>query len=325
MLELWKRKPIVLWLIGLALTALVIWAWYAYSEYRADRRDWVYVKQLYFGGSRGGGWTRSMKPIHLQVYRVRLSWEPETTYERLDFAIPEAYLAAKSNLSGGSQDAVQLYIHWPSGGPLAFRPRQKAPVGFVKQPDPKQSFNYSYPTDEYFAEVWGASSSVGWVHPKGVNADFREQYLENIIGQGKVIGKHCGYFAIDNPYGPTGGPTFEIDNPYVGLTAEVYVDSLDPKKWNRTIECGPNMGVCKLSSIYQQFALVISFSPLRICDAHHIEDRVKGILDKYLVAHRPPTRLFEQPSEKNQREGFSEWREWTAANLNNTNIREAAQ
>lgn len=295
---------------AIGVLAMGVGAKYAYDRHE-ERKHWVRLKG--FSGAVERGSIKSMKPVQLSVWRFRSEKLPETTYERLEFAIPAAYMIDKANLSGGRQKAIYLYVHWPTGDP----------DGFHKDLEQYNRYSAGWPREKYFIELKSLGAPV-------VNLPVQDQ--QNLfrailhVGQKKpnpYKGKYCGWHAFDNVNG--GSNTFEQKNKKSGVTSEIYFDSLDQNKWSRRISCGSNMRICRLDTHYQRFPLAIRFSPLNICRAQEFEAQTKAMLDQFLTAHHPPTRMWSNRKEPGHVIFYENSNEWTRRNLNNASIREAAQ
>lgn len=305
------------WLIVVAGLSVVLSGWYV--KHRIGRagaeKDWVHLKG--FSGAVERGSVKSMDPVRLSVWRYRSDEVPETTYEHLDFAIPAAYMIDRSGLSGGKQEAIYLYVHWPTGDP----------DGFHKDVEPYNMYSKGWPIEKYILTI----HSDGLPRINETNAR-RAEYLNDLISKGNKReaipqGIFCGWYAFDRK--STGNNDFEHQNPKVGVKSEIYFDSLDPERWRRWIKCGPDMRVCELETHYQRFRLTIAFSPLNICKADQFERQARGMLDRFLIAHHPPTRMWGAYKDPHA-PAFSDFQydnsnDWTRANLNNHNIREAAK
>jgi hypothetical protein len=301
-----------------AAVGAVLLGWY--TKHRIDRaeieKDWVRLKG--FSGAVQRGSVKSMKPVNLSVWRYRSDDMPETTHEHLDFAIPAAYMIDTSNLSGGAQKAIYLYVHWPTGDPS----------GFHERPEPYNMLSSGWPTEEYFIEIHSDKPLI-------INdtRQWRIQYFKNLLSiggkrQAAYQGKYCGWHAFDRKN--TGRNIFEYQNPKAGVKSELYFDSINPVEWRRWIYCGPDMRVCHFETHYQRFRIRINFSPLNICKAEQFENQVRGMLDKFLVAHHPPTRMWGPYRDPHAppwvvSTPYDNSNEWTRANLNNPNIRDAAK
>jgi hypothetical protein len=303
-------------IVGVFGTVLLGW----YAKHSVDRarieRDWIHLKG--FSGAVEHGSVKSMKPVKLSVWRYRSDNRPETTYEHLDFAIPAAYMIDKANLSGGAQKSIHLYLHAPTGDPVAFH----------KRPEVYDMHSVGWPIQEYILEI-GSGGEVPLINMTG---EQRARLFSNIlhIGSGRenpYTGMYCSWYSFDEKN--SGNNTLEHQNPKAGITSEIYLDSKIPAEWRRMIECGPDMRVCTLRTSYQRFPLKINFSPLNICKARQFEDQARRLLDSFLVAHHPPTRMWghyvDPHSPSHALDTYSNSDEWTRTNLNNGNIRNAAK
>jgi hypothetical protein len=306
---MWIKSTICLAAIGLTVVA---------TNYELDRREerkhWVKLKG--FSGAVGRGDIKSMKPVSLSVWRFRSDKQPETTHERLEFAIPAAYMIDRSNLAGGRQKEIYLYVHWPTG----------EPDGFHKDIEQYNRHSAGWPQEKYFVQLtsWG----IPVVNlPDQKREDLLKAFLQTQGSFGSdpnlYRGKYCGWEAYDEIN--TGKNTLEIQNKESGVTSELYFDTIDPKKWRRRVKCGPNMRVCTLYTDYQRFALAIKFSPLNICKARDFEAQTKAMLDRFLIKHHPPTRMWSEKQDPEILEPYENSNKWTRNNLNNANIREAAR
>ena len=277
-----------------------------------DKEHWVHLKG--FKGAVARGSVKSMEPVQLSVWRYRSDKVPETTYEHLEFAIPAAYLHWKDDLAGGKQKKIVMSVHWPSGDPH----------GFHENLEPYNQHSAGWPIEKYFLELKSSGSPI-----INKSAEERARLMRAFLWQDSdrrtpnpYTGNYCGWESFDEIN--KGANTLEHWNSKSGVTSELYFDSSDPEKWQRRIVCGPDMRVCHLHTDYQRFALEISFSPLNICKADDFEKQARGLLDKFLIAHHPPTRMW-SPDEPGQRRPYENSNEWTRSNLNNPDIRKAAE
>lgn len=306
---MWIKSAICLALVGLTICA----ADYAIGR-REERKHWVKLKG--FSGAVRPGDIKSMKPVMLSVWRFRSDKRPETTHERLEFAIPAAYMIDRSNLAGGRQQAIYLYVHWPTG----------EPDGLHKNIEQYNRHSAGWPQEKYYVELtsWGTPVVS---RPEQARTELLKSllYTKGSFGSepNPYRGKYCGWESFDEIH--TGMNTLEVKNQKSGITSELYFDTLDPKKWRRRIKCGPNMRVCTLYTDYQRFALAINFSPLNICKARDFEVQTKAMLDRFLIKHHPPTRMWSKKQDPAILVPYENSNEWTQQNLNNANIRQAAR
>lgn len=314
-------------LLVAAAVGVLLLGWYVAHRFeRAEiEKHWVHLKG--FAGAVERGQVKSMKPVRMSVWRYRSDERPETTYEHLEFAIPAAYMIDKANLSGGAQKAIYLYVHAPTGEPSALH-------------EPTEVYDMhsvGWPIDEYFVEI----SSSGYHSESGglrkiplinLTEEERTQLFNNTLRTGSdrenpYTGMYCGWHSFDDKN--SANNTFEHKNPKAGIASEIYLDSRSPAQWRREIECGPDLRLCTLRTEYQRFPVEIRFSPLNICKARQFEDQVQGLLDRFLTAHHPPTRTWGHYVDPHSPSGaldtYSNSDAWTRANLNNSNIRNAAR
>lgn len=305
-------------ILGTAVVLVSAWGAISAMERREQRREeqkhWIKLKG--FSGAVPRGSITSMEPVNLSVWRFRSDTMPETTYERLEFAIPAAYMSEKANLAGGPQKSIFLDVHWPTG----------EPDGFHNDLETYNRHSAGWPIEKFKVEL------TSWGIPViNLPTKRRSDLLNALLWTNDPLhtqpnparGKYCGWHAFDEIH--TGTNTLELENSKSGVTSELYFDSIDPEKWQRDIKCGPNMRVCTLRTHYQRFSLAISFSPLNICKARDFEAQTKAMLDRFLVAHHPPTRMWSNKREPRQKVDYENSNEWTRQNLNNANIREEAK
>lgn len=254
-----------------------------YAKSKWDHRYWIPIKTMGSGVARGS--INSMEPVELKVYRIGSRYIRETTYEHLVFKIPRAYLLETDDLAGGNQNGVTLYVAWPSGEPMHLAYRR----------DPRK-----YPRgkwfNDYFIQVGDGNGGFGYK---------RIDYRQDMFSFGVKPHKY-GLFK---------------SNSTMGYTRE-YFDSNDPNKANVIISCSVDGLGCSIGFDYQAFNSRIFISEDRLPEWKEYLQQSKSILDKYLVAHNPPTRHFSP-----DKDGFnlSPSAEWTQDNLNNDNIIEAAK
>lgn len=300
-------------LFAVAILASGFGAW-KYQQHQAERAEiekhWVKLKG--FQGAVKRGSVKSMEPVNLSVWRYRSDEIPETTYEHLEFEIPAAYLHWKDDLSGGKQKEIIMSVHWPTG----------EPDGFHDNLEVFDRYSLGWPIEKYFMEIrsWGVPNL-------NVSDDERVRLYNSLLyTSGKrpntYKGEMCGWHAFEQLN--RGRNTFEIKNPKVNLTPELFFDSLEPTKWERRIKCGPDLRVCTLYTDFQRFTLAISFSPLNICKADQLEKQARSLLDEFLTKHHPPTRMWNSDT-SDKVHPFENSVEWTRENLNNQDIREAAK
>lgn len=278
---------------------------FAYNRYE-ERKHWISLKAF-----SGGENTKSMKPVPMSVWRYRGYGSPETTHERLEFSIPAAYSNDRSDRSGGPQEEIDLAVHWPTGDPASFH----ADLEEYNQD------SIGWPIEKYRIGIKSRNIPIQNLTEKARIELFYSMLSRDSARSSPHRGKYCGWESFDD----WGLNSLEKENPKSGVTSELYFDTLDPKKWRRFIKCGPDMRVCHLHTHYQRFSLEVSFSPLNICKAREFEAQTKSLLDRFLIAHRPPTRLWSKRDEPDHIISGQNSLEWTKQNLNNPNIREAAR
>lgn len=172
---MWIKSTICLAAIGLAFAA----ADYALDR-REERKHWVKLKG--FSGAVKQGSIKSMKPLNLSVWRFRSDKQPETTHERLEFAIPAAYMIDRANLAGGRQKEIYLYVHWPTGDP----------DGFHKDIERYNRHSAGWPQEKYFIQLtsWGIPQAN---RPEDARTKLLETLLyTNSSRPNPYKGRYCG-------------------------------------------------------------------------------------------------------------------------------------
>ena len=327
-----SARKLALAILLIAVFFAVSAGWRAHLKHVEETKYWVYPKALW-GGVAPGKIT-SMQRIQLRVYRMKEAIEGETTYERLDFQVPAAYLYEKDDLAGGDQDEISLSVSWPSGQPWSFEYlRKKAhgelPYGKTFSTDPMKNARVKSGEEwrnNYHVSVEGAESN--WRGGEGRSEYSANNVVRNMTEHATPQGKMYGLYAfLDKRPAAYGG--FATQYPEAGLTADLFLDSLDGATWRKTIHCGPNYAVCELSTSFHMFPVVIMFSPLNIKDWRAIEKQALSLLDRYLTSHTPPTRMFTQFENcrshvKIYNNPCSDGRfiDWTRDNINNKLISE---
>jgi hypothetical protein len=326
-------------LIG-ALFILCLVGWIVSYLLRSEPEGSIDLGWMYgMRRSQDVGVTRSMEPVNVRVYRAfaRDGGGNETTYESLEFRIPQAYTLTGSiaQLPAQGYDGwldMMIHVHRPTGRPSVLfedfveqRLRWVPPSDETERPQPGLHDWPPYPDNHYFLLVGGRQAYTSGF---GLNLEQRRHQLgirtsAEEYQSAQPHGEVCGWQAFDYPYHRETRmqmfPAPVLPAP-VGQVRNAYFDSLDPDQWRRTIECGPEtFSYCRLSTRYRQFALTIGFSPSNICNWREIEADAVRLLDRYFVTHRPPTRRVSNP------ERFPSWREWTNQNINNRNIERDAR
>jgi hypothetical protein len=290
--------------------------------------------------SQDVGVTRSMEPVNVRVYRAFASevGGSETTFESLEFRIPQAYTLTGgiTQLPAQGYDGwldLMMHVHRPTGRPsvqfddfVEQRLRWVPPSDETGRPRADFADFPPYPADHYFLLVGGRqayTSGYGFSDTRRRRTLSLRTSASSSWPNAQPRGEICGWHAFDNEHERATGmqqfPPPVLPQP-IGQVRSIYFDSLDPRHWRRTIECGPEtFSYCRLSTQYRQFPLTIGFSPGNICSWREIEADAVRVLDSHFVAHRPPTRRV-----SDQRR-FPSWREWTNANLNNPNIERDAR
>ncbi len=331
-----RALAIIVGLVFLAiLGALVIYAVQPEPEGSIDL-GWMYGMRR----SQDVGVTRSMEPVNVRVYRAfaRDGGGSETTYESLEFRIPQAYTLTGgiAQLPAQGYDGwldMMMHVHRPTGRPSIFfqdfleqRLRWVPPSDEQGRPRPDLHDFPLYPINHYFLLIGGRqpyTSGYGFTDARRSRTLTFRTSPSLVWPNAQPRGEVCGWHAFDNEQDRATSmqrfPPPILPQP-IGQVRSIYFDSLDPGIWRRTIECGPQtFSYCRLSTQYRQFPLTIGFSPSNICDWREIEDDAVRMLDRHFVAHSPPTRRV-----SDQRR-FSRWREWTNQNINNPNIEQDAR
>jgi hypothetical protein len=206
-----RALAIIVGLVFLAiLGALVIYAVQPEPEGSIDL-GWMYGMRR----SQDVGVTRSMEPVNVRVYRAfaRDGGGSETTYESLEFRIPQAYTLTGgiAQLPAQGYDGwldMMMHVHRPTGRPSIFfqdfleqRLRWVPPSDEQGRPRPDLHDFPLYPINHYFLLIGGRqpyTSGYGFTDARRSRTLTFRTSPSLVWPNAQPRGEVCGWHAFDN-------------------------------------------------------------------------------------------------------------------------------